>query len=111
MNAIPPTTLRERPSWSSSWPYVHQTDQRPVPRELAPCPIQSGEALGPIRKAAEAVREATRAPFAICAQSVLAAATLAVQPHRDVGLPGGGRKPLTGLFATDVGRGCVRDVR
>ncbi len=39
-------------------------------------------------------------PFAIAAQSVLAAATLATQPHRDVLLPGVGRRPLTGLFAT-----------
>jgi hypothetical protein len=31
---------------------------------------------------------------------VLAAATLAVQAHRDVELPGGGRRPLTGLFAS-----------
>jgi hypothetical protein len=30
----------------------------------------------------------------------LGAATLAVQPHRDVELPGGGRKPLTGLFVS-----------
>jgi hypothetical protein len=42
----------------------------------------------------------TQAPIAICAQSVLAAATLAVQAQRDVELPGGGRKPLTGLFAS-----------
>ena len=42
----------------------------------------------------------TQAPAAICAQSVLAAATLAVQAHRDVELPGGGRRPLTGLFAS-----------
>ena len=74
--------------------------KRPLTRELAPCPPFPGDALGPLRKAAEGVRESTQAPFAICAQSVLAAATLAVQAHRDVTLPGGGRKPLTGLFAT-----------
>jgi hypothetical protein len=38
--------------------------------------------------------------MAICAQSVLAGATLAVQAQRDVELPGGGRKPLTGLFVS-----------
>ncbi|SUS06241.1 conserved hypothetical protein [uncultured Defluviicoccus sp.] len=42
----------------------------------------------------------TQAPMAICGQSVLAAATLAVQPHRDVMLPAGGRKPLTALFVS-----------
>ena len=42
----------------------------------------------------------TQAPLAICAQSALAAATLAAQAHRDVELPGGGRKPLTAIFAS-----------
>ena len=31
---------------------------------------------------------------------MLAATTLAVQPHRDVALPGGGVRPLTGLYAS-----------
>jgi hypothetical protein len=42
----------------------------------------------------------TQAPVAICAQSVLAAATLAIQAHRNVDLPGAGIKPLTGLYAS-----------
>jgi hypothetical protein len=43
----------------------------------------------------------TQAPAAICAQSVLGAATLGVQAHRDVELPGsGGRRPLTELFGS-----------
>jgi hypothetical protein len=57
-------------------------------------------ALGPLRAAAEAIQAQTQAPSAICAQAVLAAATLAVQAHRDVELPGSGRRPLTGLFAS-----------
>ena len=42
----------------------------------------------------------TQAPLALCGQSVLAAAALAVQAHHDVLLPGGGRKPLTQLFVS-----------
>jgi hypothetical protein len=57
-------------------------------------------ALGALRDAAEAIQMRTQAPAAICAQSVLGAATLGVQAHRDVELPGGGRRPLTGLFGS-----------
>jgi hypothetical protein len=76
------------------------TEKRPLHRELLPAPAFPVEALGPLRDPAEAIQMVTQAPMAICAQSVLAAATLAVQHHRDVGLPGGGRKPLTELFFT-----------
>ena len=38
--------------------------------------------------------------MAIAAQSVLAAATLAVQAQRDVELPGAGKRPLTGIFVS-----------
>jgi hypothetical protein len=57
-------------------------------------------ALGLLREPAEALQELVQAPAAICAQSVLGVATLAVQPHRDVELPGSGRHPLTGLLLT-----------
>jgi hypothetical protein len=53
-----------------------------------------------LRGPVEAVQMRTQAPMAICAQSVLAAATLAIQAHRNVDLPGAGVKPLTGLFAS-----------
>ena len=75
-------------------------EKRPLHRELHPAPVFPVEALGPLRDPAEAIQLATQAPLAICGQSVLAAATLAVQHQRDVELPGGGRKPLTGLFLT-----------
>ena len=74
--------------------------KRPLFRELPPAPPFPIEALGALRPAAEAIHAITQAPTAVCAQSVLAAATLAVQPHYDVGLPGAGRRPLTGLFLT-----------
>ncbi len=74
--------------------------KRPLFRPLPPPPVFPVPALGALRSAAEAVQARTQAPMAICAQSVLAAATLAVQAHRDVELPGGGRRPLTGIFAS-----------
>ena len=57
-------------------------------------------ALGALREPVEAIQMRTQAPHAMCAQSGLGAATLAVQAHRDVELPGSGRRPLTGLFGS-----------
>lgn len=74
--------------------------KRPLFRAVPPAPAFLAEELGPLRDAADAIHLMTQAPMAMCGQSVLAAATLAVQPHRDVRLPGGGRKPLTGLFVS-----------
>lgn len=48
--------------------------------EAAPFPVA---ALGPLRTPAEAIATATEAPVAMCAASVLAAASLAAQGHRD----------------------------
>lgn len=75
-------------------------EKRPLFRPLPPALEYPVEALGPLRAAAEAVQMVTQAPMALCAQSVLAAAALAVQAHHDVILPGGGRKPLTQLFVS-----------
>jgi hypothetical protein len=75
-------------------------EKRPLFRSLPPATAFPAAALGPLRDPAEAVQMRTQAPLALCAQSVLAAATLAVQAHRDVELPGGGKKPLTGLFVS-----------
>lgn len=64
---------------------------QPLIREMPepePFPM---EALGPLRSAAEAIASATEAPPALCAASVLAAAALAVQGHRDVETLGGPR--------------------
>ncbi len=74
--------------------------KRALFRALPPPPAFPIMALGELRLAAEAIHETTRAPLAICAQSVLAGATLAVQSHRDVELPGAGRRPLTALFVS-----------
>lgn len=77
-----------------------EAEKRPLFRSLPPSPAFPIRAMGGLRAAAEAVHGRTQAPLSMCAQSVLAAVTLAAQPHRDVELPGGGRKPLTGLFAS-----------
>ncbi len=45
------------------------------------------------------------APPAICGQSVLGAATLAVQGHADIVLPTGQRRPLTNYFLTIAATG------
>ena len=68
-----------------------QEDQkRPLYRELPPALDFPIDALGPLRRAAEAIQEFTQVPPAICAQSVMAGATLAVQAHYNVDLPGPG---------------------
>lgn len=77
-----------------------QPEKRPLFRPAPPPPRFPVEALGPLRAAVEAIHARTQAPVAICAQSALAAATLAAQPHRDVELPGGGRKPLTAIYVS-----------
>lgn len=72
--------------------------RRPLPR-AARFPV---EALrGALRDAVEAIHMATQAPLAICANSVLAAFSLAAQAHADVVLPTGSAKPLT-LFCVTV---------
>lgn len=80
-------------------------EPRPLYRALPPPPAFPVDALLSLRPAAEAIHEATQAPLAMCGQAVLAAATLAAQAHRDVDLPGAGRRPLTGLFATIAASG------
>jgi hypothetical protein len=83
-----------------------QEDQkRPLYRELPPALDFPIDALGPLRRAAEAIQEFTQAPPAICAQSVMAGATLAAQAHYDVELPGPGIRPLTGIFSSVAGSG------
>jgi hypothetical protein len=57
------------------------------------------EALGAhLRPATEAIHDIVKAPLTICAQSVLAAATLAVQAHADVKLPNGQTRPISNFF-------------
>jgi hypothetical protein len=61
-----------------------------------------GAVLGP---AAEAVQQATQAPPAICAQSVLGVAALAVQPFANVILPTGQARPVSLYLMTIAASG------
>src|SRR5262249_35127513 len=76
---------------------------RPLMRELPPADPFPVDALGPVlAPAARAIHDRVQAPMAVCGQSALAAATLAVQAYADVELPIGGKrtKPLSGYFVT-----------
>lgn len=75
---------------------------RPLRRPLRPADPYPVTALGGLLSgAANAIQEIAQCPIEICAQSVLAAATLAVQGHADVELP----KPTSNFFMTIAGSG------
>jgi hypothetical protein len=74
---------------------------RPLRRQVAAAERYPLEALGDILgDAAKAIYEKIQAPQPVCAQSVLAAATLAVQGHADIHLPIGQSRPLSAFFMT-----------
>ena len=74
--------------------------KRPLYRDIPPAAEYPIEALGALRDAADAIHMRTQAPWAICAQSVLAAAALVIASHYDVRLLSG-RTPLT-LLALSI---------
>jgi len=79
---------------------------RPLVRELAPADIFPIDALGSILKsAAEAIQDKTQAPLALSSQSVLAAATLAVQGHSNVEMPNGQIRPISNFLMTVAATG------
>src|SRR4051794_17478814 len=79
---------------------------RPLRRPLPPPDPFPVEALGDVLgAAARGIQDKTQAPLAICAQSVLAAATLAVQGFADVQLPTGQTRPVSGYFVTVAASG------
>jgi Protein of unknown function (DUF3987) len=73
---------------------------RPLMRELPPADPFPVDALGVLAPAAQAIQDRVRAPIAICGQSVLAVATLAVQGHANIELPMGHAKPLSAFFVS-----------
>jgi hypothetical protein len=76
---------------------------RPLMRELPPADPFPVDALGDVLgAAAQAIHDRVQAPIAIGAQSVLGAATLAVQAHADVVLPigPGQMRPLSCFLIT-----------
>jgi hypothetical protein len=78
----------------------------PLTRALPAPEVFPIEALGDIlAPAAEAIQEIVQSPWAMCGQSVLAAATLAVQGLADVELPTGQVRPISSFFLTVAGSG------
>jgi hypothetical protein len=79
---------------------------RPLMRELPPADPFPVDALGDVLvPAGRAINDRVQAPLAICGQSVLAAATLAVQGHTDIELPTGQKRPLTNYYLTIAATG------
>jgi hypothetical protein len=79
---------------------------RPLMRELPPADPFPVDALGArLGSAARAIKDHVQAPLAICGQSVLGAATLAVQGHADVELPMGHAKPTSNYFVSVAATG------
>jgi len=82
----------------------------PLMREISPGEPFPVHALGPVlRPMAEAIHDRVQAPMAICAQSVLAVAALAVQGHVDVVLPIGETKPTSLYLITQAESGERKD--
>jgi hypothetical protein len=79
---------------------------RPLMREFPPADLFPVDALGPVlAAAASAIHDRVRAPLAICGNSVLAAATLAVQGRANVVLPMLHAKPLSSFFVSVAATG------
>ena len=79
---------------------------RPLMRDLPPADPFPVDALGGVLAlAARAIHDRVQAPLAMCGQSVLAVATLAVQGHTDIELPTGQRRPLTNYYLTIAATG------
>ena len=82
----------------------------PLMRSLSPGEPFPADALGDVlRPMAEAIHDRVQAPMAIGAQSLLAAAALAVQGHADVVLPIGETKPVSLYLITIVDSGERKD--
>jgi len=84
-----------------------QATEPPLPlvRVIEPAKPFPVDALGPILgPAAKVIQRATKAPMAMCGNSVLAAATLAVQPYADIEIDGR-VFPLSNFFLTVGGSG------
>src|SRR5438046_2058311 len=79
---------------------------RALMRELPPADPFPVDALGDLLGgAANAIHDRVQAAPAICAQSVLAVATVAVQAHADIELPTQQRKPVSSFFLSIAATG------
>jgi hypothetical protein len=106
MNTNPQYLSLDTARRQSKEPEGEREPPQPLMRELPPAeafPIDAlGDILGP---AAVGIQQRVQSPLAMCGQSVLAAATLAVQAHADVLLPTGQTRPLSNLFLTVAASG------
>ena len=78
---------------------------RPLMREMPPADPFPIDALGDLAAAARGIHERTQAPLATCGQSVLAAATLAVQGLANIELPTRQVRPTSCFFVTVAATG------
>jgi hypothetical protein len=86
---------------------LDQSEPIPLRRQLGEPDIYPVDALGPCLSATvKRLAETIQAPIALCAQSVLAGANLAVQGHADVSLDG--RKCPTSEFFLTIGESGER---
>ena len=83
------------------------TQPLPLFRPIPPSEPYPVEALGSLAEVVEAIRDRTQAPDAVCAQSVLGAASLVAQARADVELPTGEARPLS-LFLVTVAQSGER---
>jgi putative DNA primase/helicase len=82
-------------------PGADECEPEPLRATLSPAEPYPVDELGPIlSRAAMVLHKDIKAPLAMCAQSVLAVASYAVQAHFDVQLPWGEQKPCTLFFLT-----------
>lgn len=83
-----------------------ETQPIPIRPPVAPAGEYPIDALSPkLQAAARAIVDKVQLPEAIAAQSVLAAASLGVQPYIDVILPTGERIPTSNYFISVAGSG------
>lgn len=89
-----------------SAPVIRSEPPQALRKEAGPPTEFPVEALGEILgNAAKAIHDKIQAPLAICGQSVLATATLAVQGHADVFLPFGQTRPISNYWLSIAGSG------
>ena len=98
--------IEERPPAGDS--ALLRRDPEPLRASVPPAEPYPVAALGVVLgEAAQALHETIKAPLPMCCQSVLAAASLAAQPHFDILLPWGKTRPLS-LFLLTVGQSGER---
>jgi Protein of unknown function (DUF3987) len=104
----PPDGVAEVRRIVNMTPDIKPEPPRPLMRELPPADPFPVDALGDVLgAAARAIHDRVQAPLAIGGQSVLGAATLAVQGHADVVLPigNGSTRPASCFFITVAATG------